>query len=210
MSNDASKLIKDLGNVPNIVGGLGLAIAQAQKAFNLDYLNNLERILALIKVMLGEQKLAADGETSEPMSEDDKAKLANFQDFIKSMISQLAPPRYQYTETTLNVKLDLAQTTDIGGSVGLGAGFGAITVNAAFSLAYGFDYRAAAECRTVIHAHSADQTAFQALLNRAKELGEKAIELPPAADVDDKVIDQSRQLFEKMLDLQAPKTTKKP
>ena len=34
-----SELIQDLNSVPSIVGALGLSIAAAQKAFNLDYLS---------------------------------------------------------------------------------------------------------------------------------------------------------------------------
>src|SRR4026207_1576055 len=168
----ASDLIKDLSNVPNIIGGLGLSMAAAQKAFDVDYLDSIERILALIKIMLGGKKADAQG---NPIDLDDKEKesLAATAQVIQELLTKLAPSRYQFTETTLNVKLDLAQSLQIGGTVGLGFGVGAITLSAAFSIAYSFDYRAAAECRTVIHAYPADQAVFTALLGRADKLSDK-------------------------------------
>ena len=45
MPAEASKLVKDLSNIPEIVGALGISIAEAQKAFNVDYLDNIERLL---------------------------------------------------------------------------------------------------------------------------------------------------------------------
>ena len=104
----ASDLIKDLSNVPNIVGGLGLSIAAAQKAFDVDYLDSIERILALIKIMLGGKKADPQG---NPIDLDDKEKesLAATAQVIQELLTKLAPSRYQFTETTLAVKLDLAQ-----------------------------------------------------------------------------------------------------
>ena len=52
MADTVSNLIKDLSTVPTIVGGLGLSIAAAQKAFNLDYLENIERLLAMTKKLM--------------------------------------------------------------------------------------------------------------------------------------------------------------
>jgi len=49
--SSTTTLIKDLTNVPSIISSLGLGVAAAQKAFNLDYLESLERLFALAKVM---------------------------------------------------------------------------------------------------------------------------------------------------------------
>ena len=199
----ASDLIKDLSNVPNIVGGLGLSIAAAQKAFDVDYLDSIERILALIKIMLGGKKADAQG---NPIDLDDKEKesLAATAQVIQELLTKLAPSRYQFTETTLNVKLDLAQSLQIGGTVGLGFGVGAISLSAAFTIAYGFDYRAAAECRTVIHAYPADQAVFTALLGRAEKLSDKTLELPPRSAVDKLLFEKSSELLQKLTIIKTP------
>ncbi len=123
---------------------------------------------------------------------------------IQDMLKATAPPRYQYSETTLSVKLDLAQTMQMSGSVGLGVGYGAISLNAAFTIGYSYDYRAAAECKTVIHAIPADPVAFQKLLDRSKDLNDKSLELPVKAKVDQAVFDQSSKLLEKMTGVKAP------
>jgi hypothetical protein len=199
----ASDLIKDLSNVPNIIGGLGLSIAAAQKAFDVDYLDSIERILALIKIMLGGKKADAQG---NPIDLDDKEKesLAATAQVIQELLTKLAPSRYQFTETTLNVKLDLAQSLQIGGTVGLGFGVGAISLSAAFSIAYSFDYRAAAECRTVIHAYPAEQAVFTALLGRADKLSDKALELPPRSAVDKLLFEKSSELLQKLTIIKTP------
>jgi len=199
----ASDLIKDLSNVPNIIGGLGLSMAAAQKAFDVDYLDSIERILALIKIMLGGKKADAQG---NPIDLDDKEKesLAATAQVIQELLTKLAPSRYQFTETTLNVKLDLAQSLQIGGTVGLGFGVGAISLSAAFSIAYSFDYRAAAECRTVIHAYPADQAVFTALLGRADKLSDKALELPPRSAVDKLLFEKSSELLQKLTLIKTP------
>lgn len=202
-TKNASALIKDLSNVPNIVGGLGLSIAAAQKAFDVDYLESIERILALIKIMLGGKKADAQG---NPIELDDKEKesLAATAQIIQELLTKLAPSRYQFTETTLNVKLDLAQSLQFGGSVGLGFGVGAITLNAAFAIAYGFDYRAAAECRSVIHAYPADQAVFTALLGRADRISDKALELPPRSAVDKLLFEKSSEILQKLTIIKTP------
>src|SRR5437667_7403924 len=112
----ASKLINDLSHVPHIVGALGLSIAAAQKAFNSDYLDGVERILAMTFMMLGGKKAGAPGSppgagAASPvdLSADELAALKEFADLFKQLLTVAAPSRYQFTETTLHVKLDLAQ-----------------------------------------------------------------------------------------------------
>ncbi|MFC1822086.1 hypothetical protein ACFL9T_05215 [Thermodesulfobacteriota bacterium] len=196
-----SRLINDLTKVPHIVGALGLSIAAAQKAFNLDYMDNIERLLFMTKALLGRKK--TDGSNIDEGSEEDK-KIAEFEALFKDLLSSLAPPRYQYTETTLAVKLDLAQTMDMGVSIGLGVGFQGIAINAAFTIGYGYDYRAAAECRTVIHAIPADKTVFDPLMNRAATVNDKVLALPERSEVDQKIIDQAYKIFEKLIGFEPP------
>jgi hypothetical protein len=199
----ASDLIKDLSNVPNIIGGLGLSIATAQKAFDTDYLDSIERILALIKIMLGGKKDDGHGNAVD-LDDNEKESLAGMSQVIQELLTKLAPSRYQFTETTLSVKLDLAQSTQVGGTVGLGFGVGAVSVSAAFSIAYSYDYRAAAECRTVIHAYPPDHAVFTALLGRAEKLSDKVLELPPRSAVDKLLFDKSSELLTKMTSIAAP------
>lgn len=209
MATRTSRLIDDLTKVPNIVGGLGLSIAAAQKAFNLDYMDNIERLVALVKMLLGGKKLGTDGKPVD-MTGEEKGKVAQFDAVFKDLLSALAPPRYQYTETTLAVRLDLAQTMDMSAEVGLGVGFGGVSLNAAFAIGYGYDYRAAAECRTVINAIPADKTVFAPLMERANKLSDKVLELPPMAQVDQRVFDASRNAFNKMTEIEAPKPVEVP
>lgn len=186
MAVHASDLIKDLNNVPNIVGGLGLSIAAAQKAFDVEFLDSIERILAMAKQVLG-------GDFKNPDGTVNQAAI----DFLQNMILKLAPSRYQYTETTLSVRMDLAQSLRVAGSIGLGFGIGAIAINAAVTLGYAYDYRAAAECKTVIHAYSLDPTVFTTLLTRAATLDDKSLELPPRSEVDQTLYDKNAAILKK-------------
>jgi len=196
MPAEASKLVKDLSNIPEIVGALGISIAEAQKAFNVDYLDNIERLLGLAKSL----RTPPDG-----LNDADKAKLESFEGFISELIRNLAPPRYQFTETTIAVRLDLAQTMDLGASVGFSVGYGGVALNAAMTVAFGYDYRAAAEVRTTIHAESADKTTFKTLLDRAKEFDDDALTLPAGAEVDQNVVDKSHAIVKKLTGIELTK-----
>ena len=191
----ASMLINDLSKVPNIVGGLGLAIAAAQKAFNLDYLESLERVVGMIQMLL-----AGKGADGKDLTAEQAQRLAEARPAIADMIKALAPSRYQYTETTRSVRLDLAQTKSVDVSAGLGVGYGGIALNASLAVGYRYDYRAAAECKTIINAIPADPQMLQVLIERADKLSDKAIELPPRTEVDQRIIDQARTVFEKIVD----------
>jgi hypothetical protein len=178
---DTSKLIRDLNSVPNIIGTLGLSIAAAQKAFNHDYLSNVEQLLGLAKAM------SPPGASPE-----------EFRALLKDLLASCAPSRYQFTETTLAVKLDLAQSMDTSTSVGLGIGYGGVALNAAFTIGYGYDYQAAAECRATIHAIPADQTVFKPLLDRAANISDKALAVPARSEVDKAIYDRNAAIFEKL------------
>jgi hypothetical protein len=184
----ASKLINDLSSVPGIVGALGLSIAEAQKEFNADYLRNVQALLAMAKTLVNG---LPDNATPEQ-----KEKAARFSGLFQDLLAACAPPRYQYTETTLTVKMDLAQALDVAGSMSIGAAFGAIVVNAGLTVGYGYDYRAAAECRTVIQARPSTPNFDKDILTRAKELSDDVLKLPDRTAVDDKVFQHLRTIFE--------------
>ena len=179
----ASKLIEDLTHVPNIIGALGLSIAGAQRAFDANYLDGLERTIKMSKMLLDPKDSAGN---AVALSDEQ-------QQILRDVVSALAPSKYQYTETTLTVKLDLAQSLDVNANVGLGIGLPAVSINAAFAVGYGFDYRAAAECRTVIHAIPPKDLTLTTLLNAAKD---HAIDvaLPENAKVDQEIFKQTAAL----------------
>lgn len=172
-----SELIDDLTTLPAIVGNLGLSIAAAQKAFNLDYLQSVERILAMARSTLGAGTPGAGSE---------------FRDVVKGLIESIAPARYQYTETELEFRADLAQTLSASGAGGLGVNLGAVAVNAAASVGYGYDYRAAARVRTVIHAVPASNSVLTTLLERAGKLSSEDVDLPKRAEVDEHIYSAMR------------------
>ncbi|HZD30071.1 MAG TPA: hypothetical protein VE779_00265 [Candidatus Angelobacter sp.] len=191
----ASELIQDLSNVPSIIAGLGLSIAAAQKAFNLDYLEAMERVIAAVK-MIAAPSTGADGKA---LSADDKAKVASVdQAFIKDLLIALMPAKYQFSETTLDVKLDLAKSMKGTGSASLGLNYGAVALSAAFTVGFSYDYRAAAECHTVIHAVPASETTLNSLLSRAATIDDKSMTLPSPSTVDTQIYSQQQTLIEKL------------
>lgn len=196
MSNP-SKLVNDLDKVANIVGQLGLEIAQAQKLFNYDYLVNVERLLAIVAKLASKKPAdGAAGDETEARSQ-----------MIFDLIKALAPPRYQYSETTLNVRLDLAQTMDVSAQGGVGGNFGAVAFNAALAVGYGSDYQAAAEVKTTIHAIPADTSVLSGLHARADKIADKSLTLPERSEVDTKILDKLDDLYIKLTGKAAPKTT---
>ncbi len=187
---EASKLIKDLSHVSNIVGALGLSIAAAQKALDANYLDGVERLIVLANMMLDPKKKGGGGLTAA-----EKASMGELKEILYDLLGKFAPSHYQYTETTLDVKLDLAQSLDLNATVGLGAGYGAVTVNAAFTIGYGYDYRAAAECRTVIHAIPPNPVVFNKLLDQAATFKYDPLTLPEKETADAKLIEQSGKIL---------------
>lgn len=169
----ASRTVDDLRSIPGIVGSLGLAIAEAQKHFDENYLRGLERLAVIAQAFLGK---------------DENAGVSR--DFLKHLVETAAPTRYQFTETTLAVKLDLAESRDFSGQVGVGFGFAGVVVNAAFAYGYSSDYKAGAEVRTVLHAvlPQDNKLAFDALLDRAGKLPAD-LKLSERSELDKNVID---------------------
>lgn len=203
MAGKASKLVQDLSNIPEIIGALGLSIAETQKVFNLDYMTNIERLIGIAKQLEQEPVIPADKTDEEKAAI--KENVTAFRAYLLDLLKTLAPPRYQFTETTLSVKLDLAQTMNAAVSGGFSVGYGCLALNAAMTIGYGYDYRAAAEVKTVLHAESADKTTFKTLLDQAGKFSEKALELPAGATVDQDIVDKAHALAEKLTDASFPK-----
>ncbi|MBL9174747.1 MAG: hypothetical protein JNL10_14515 [Verrucomicrobiales bacterium] len=197
-----SKLINDLNSVPAIVGNLGLSISEAQKAFNLDYLQAIERLVGLAKSVADatppDTSKEADPEKRKALLEASAAQFEGFKGLLFDLLKATAPSRYQFSETTLAVRLDLAQSADLALTAGFGAGFGAVAINASVTVGFGYDYRAAAECRTVIHAIPADPASLNTLLTQADKANSRALELPPRHPMDQRIIDQMQKTLEKL------------
>jgi hypothetical protein len=185
-----SQLIDDVGAIPAVIGDMGLAIAQAQSLLDSNYLDGIERLAALVHGLIGAPVPGA--------TDADAAKIAAAREALTATLRALAPARYQYTETTLSVRLDMARSVQASASVGVGATFGAVVVNAGLMLGYGFDYRGAAEVRTVIHAAPAGEAVFQQLLAQADKMNATMLELPPAPKVDAAIVEKAKSIFEKM------------
>lgn len=183
----ASKLVTDLNTVANIVGGLGLSIAAAQRAMNLDYLESLERLAALaISLQKG-----TDG--TAPVTKEQR-------DFVVELLTKFAPTRYQYTKTTLKVRMDLSQTRSSSLAAGLGVGVGAIALNASYAYTAGSEYQAAAECNTVIDATSPqlDGDMLKALMTAAETANGTSLTLPARAQLDKDTLTTSANIVEKL------------
>ncbi|MEM7355671.1 MAG: hypothetical protein AAF657_32955, partial [Acidobacteriota bacterium] len=126
------------------------------------YVEALREIVTLAKSLLGE------GTTTDE----------NTRAFLEGVITRLAPPLLQYTETSIEVRLDLSQSFQATGSITAGGNIGAVAVSATASAAYGFDYRAAAVVRSVINARNLDTTVMTNLLARAQALNTEGLTLP--------------------------------
>jgi hypothetical protein len=181
------RLTGQLYHLPFIIGQMGLSIANAQKAFNVDYVENVTKILALIDRTLGD----ADEVQAE------KAQA------VAALLEALAPSRYQFTEATLDFSADLAETLDVAGSAGLGFGSAAITVNAALTLGYGYDYRAAARITAKLHAIPANPELGKALIERAREIHSDKMTLPELSEVEKEIWDGVAGIYAALTDSQA-------
>ena len=197
-----------LSSVATIIGELGANIAEAQKRLDANYIQNLTLLLGHFStasagsaaVAKAEEALKAALETKDPAKIKTAeealaaAKAPTLPPGILDLIKAIGPSRYQFTETTLKVRIDLSRSLDIVGSIGVGAGFGAVAVNAALTVGYAYDYQAAAECTTVLHAVPTNETVLKTLLDRAKEVDGQKLTLPARSAADDKLVEQLKTL----------------
>jgi hypothetical protein len=92
------------------------------------------------------------------------------------------------------VRLDLAQRMDLAATGGVSAAYSGIAINASLTIGYGYDYRAAALCKTIIHAIPADPQLIAQFLARAAEFADRPIELPDKTTIDRAILDQSARV----------------
>lgn len=186
----ADRVIKQLNYLPATIARMGLGIAEAQKELDANFVKDLRAVLAMFRSALEDKD--ADGEPK--LSEESKR-------LLMTIVEQFAPTRYQFTETTLEFRADLAESLDVGASLGLeagvSAGIAAVSVSASASVAFGYDYNAAARITTVLHARPLDRATMHDLLSRADRLGQLA---PPANQIDAaKQLDANVQALAKAL-----------
>ncbi len=185
---DPDRLTSQLYSLPEIVGRLGLSIANAQKALDLNYVENLGRIIEMVEQIIKPAMLA--DEKNEGVAT------------MAGIISALAPSRYQFTETTIDFSADLAESFDAAVSGSLGAGFGAVNVSASLSAAFGYDYRAAARITSVLQAYPTDKAIMDKLLARAKEIRGDKLSLPPKKIYDARVLELNEEIARKITGLE--------
>ena len=186
MSEEASKLVKDMSYIPTIIGAMGSNIAEAQTKLNTEYL----RALTYIVLLLGKME-SAEPATGEDAAEVEKSK----SDSIKLMLEALAPSLYQFTNSTLEFRADFSQTSNTAINAGIGGGLFGFTISAGFSRAFGYDYQAAGKITTVLQALRPSETQTAALLDRSKAIAENDLKLPPVKAVDAELIKQAAEAF---------------
>lgn len=176
--SEIRELTDNLRYLPSIIGKMGINIAEAQKLMNAEYVKTLNEIVRLYY----EHKNNKGG--TEGDNKEGKAAL-------EEVLKQLAPPRYQFTESTIEFRADLAESTEFAGSADIGFGMAGVAVGASFAFGYGMDYRATASISSVLHAVQPGTDLAQKLLDRAENLKEdNKPELPDRSKADQALWEQ--------------------
>jgi len=149
MANQASRLVNDLSYLPAILGRMGLSVAEAQDELNNGYVQAVAELAKLLGTLVPK---------SDPPGQLDPQ--------IVTLLLQLAPSRYQFSETTFDFSADLAESFNAGGSAELRLGTKAVALNAAIAVGFGYDYRAAARITCKLHALPAGKDITSELLTR--------------------------------------------
>lgn len=149
MANQASRLVNDLSYLPAILGRMGLSVAEAQDELNNGYVQAVAELAKLLGDLLPK--------SNTPGQLDPQ---------IATLLLQLAPSRYQFSETTFDFSADLAESFNAGGSAELRLGTKAVALNAAIAVGFGYDYRAAARITCKLHAMPVGKDIASELLTR--------------------------------------------
>ena len=172
MPTQASRLVNDISYLPAILGRMGLSIAEAQDELNQGY---VQAVAELVKLLGGIPKPEATkpGETTPPPPSIDPQ--------IATLLLQLAPSRYQFSETTFDFSADLAESFSAAASGALRLGTKAVALNAAMSVGFGYDYRAAARITCKLHALPAGKDITSELLSRLATIDQTPLDKLPDA-----------------------------
>lgn len=149
-----------LQTLPRLISDLALSIAEAQRRMDQNYLKDLAAFSAVVL----------------PLLQDGTGKADQFLNLFKAM----APSRYQFTETVVEVRADLQMTnakeTSVEGKVGITTPVFAVAVNASYTKRSAYDYQAAALIRTQLNAIPANPD----LLDKLLDPGTVSAQLPDA------------------------------
>jgi len=179
---EIDKFYSSLGTVPALIGELAMSVAAAQARLDRNYVDSFTRFVEVVRSAVNDG--VEDATTGTTLSADEKAKAKDAAGKrLIGLFQAIAPSRYQFTETVLEVRADLQAS----GATSLGAGFSiggpaAVAVNASYTRRNSYDYRAAALIKTTLHAISANDDVLKALLERLEKT--PTIALPASAEAD--------------------------
>jgi hypothetical protein len=168
------RLTGQLSHLPDIVARLALSIANAKKELDLSYVQNIKTIMGTIKETVGQDTAPQD---------------------ILPLLKALMPGRFHFTEATIDFSADLAETMDMSLSAGGEVGTPVAAVNAALSLGYGYDYRAAAHISVKMHEIPPDLELTAQLLGRAKEIDTGKLKIPDRSQVEKELHESTKDVF---------------
>ena len=151
-ADDLDKFFNSFQTLPGLIRNLALSVAQAQTELDRNYVESLAKFTDTINTALA--------------GKDKELTATQYQ----SLFQTIAPSRYQFTETVVEVRADLQSSSEssfsLDTNVGINAGMFAVTVNAAYAKRSSVDYRASALIRTVLNAIPADPSLVDKLLPR--------------------------------------------
>lgn len=173
MPTQASRLVNDISYLPAILGRMGLSIAEAQDELNQGYVQAVAELVKLLGGIPKPPEKDTDGKpTTQPPIDPQ----------IATLLLQLAPSRYQFSETTFDFSADLAESFSAAASGALRLGTKAVALNAAMSVGFGYDYRAAARITCKLHALPAGKDITSELLTRLATIDKEPLkDLPDAS-----------------------------
>ncbi len=149
MASKIDEFYTSLQTLPRLISDLALSVAQAQTRLDENYVKELAAFTSIIL----------------PLLKDSPGKVDEYINLFKT----IAPSRYQFTETIVEVRADLQMTS--GTSIAAAANVGittpvfAVAVNASYSRRSAEDYRAAALVRTQLNAIPSNQDVISKLLD---------------------------------------------
>lgn len=176
----SSKLTRGLMTLPDLVGNFGISIANAQKLMNASYLETIERFMTIFASSLcpDSQRLWGDGANPPPAAGTTPKPPVSIE-AIKVLLEQVAPPRYQFTETHIHFRAELFEAQELLVKGGFAGGFGGAMISVAGAYGSRTEYRAAARVTSTIHAIPSSKETLGTLLGRVKEIGDVK---PPEGD----------------------------
>lgn len=154
---ELDQLYSGLQTLPGLIGDLALSVATAQQRLDQSYIESLTDFTRMVKELIT-AKGKDNATTATPAA-----------DYL-NLFKAIAPSRYQFTETVIEVRADLQMASssqlEIGASVGIKRPVFAATVNVSYLKRTASDYRAAATVRSVLNAIPADSSLLDQLLAR--------------------------------------------